>query len=41
MLDGLTPTDAMRCWNRGGPHRRLGCGVFVPTSRPPPWAAPW
>ena len=31
MLDGLTPADALRVLERGlGPHRELGCGVFVP-----------
>lgn len=31
MLDGLSPADALRVLERGlGPHRELGCGVFVP-----------
>lgn len=31
MLDGLSPEHALRVMQRGlGPHRQLGCGVFVP-----------
>lgn len=31
MLDGLSPTGSLRVLEAGlGPHRRLGCGVFVP-----------
>lgn len=31
MLDHLTPADALRVLEHGlGPHRDLGCGVFVP-----------
>ncbi|MEY2686767.1 MAG: hypothetical protein RL375_965 [Pseudomonadota bacterium] len=31
MLDGLTSAHALRMLDAGlGPHRRLGCGIFVP-----------
>jgi CRISPR-associated protein Cas6 len=31
MVDGLSATQALRLMERGmGPHRRLGCGLFVP-----------
>lgn len=31
MLDHLSPADALRVLEQGlGPHRELGCGVFVP-----------
>jgi CRISPR-associated protein Cas6 len=31
MLDGLSPQDALRVLQTGlGPHRALGCGLFVP-----------
>jgi CRISPR-associated protein Cas6 len=31
MLDGLTPAHSLRLQQRGlGPHRLMGCGVFVP-----------
>jgi CRISPR-associated protein Cas6 len=31
MLDGLSVPDALRVLDRGlGPHRALGCGLFVP-----------
>jgi hypothetical protein len=31
MLDGLNPTHALCLLEAGlGPHRRLGCGLFVP-----------
>jgi CRISPR-associated protein Cas6 len=31
MLDGLGPAQSMRVLEAGlGPHRRLGCGLFVP-----------
>lgn len=43
MVDGLTPTDAMRLLEQGlGRHRRLGCGVFVAhKSTAAVGAAPW
>jgi CRISPR-associated protein Cas6 len=31
MVDGLAPADSLRILEHGlGPHRRLGCGLFVP-----------
>jgi len=31
MLDGLSPAGSLRVLEAGlGPHRRLGCGIFVP-----------
>ena len=30
-LHGLSPADSLRVQGEGlGPHRRLGCGIFVP-----------
>ena len=30
-LHGLSPADSVRVQGEGlGPHRRLGCGIFVP-----------
>jgi CRISPR-associated protein Cas6 len=31
MLHALSPTDSLRLQEQGlGPHRLLGCGIFVP-----------
>lgn len=31
MLSGLTPAESVRLQQRGlGPHRRMGCGIFIP-----------